>query len=355
MACAARYSSINQEKNQPLHAIGIWFEIDICQYLHAYFDETNISENDQVLIPSCDEKTLICVLEFLKQNSKGPTFNIRCIFEEMPYAVIAQNGCKNLKTHINQNRLKIYTETQQHSTVLNEKFGIQTSGTLVIPCTVYPDARRPAQSMLRSSGNPLFTVGIFGGPRLDKGSHRIASIVTLLRSLCAELEMPPAIEFLVQNPMARHAEDDGLYADLCNLPARKDSVSIRTINGGLSPADFKKHFCSSGVVLLPYDVAKHRHQGSGIVLDAVFSRIPIIHTAGIAFQEFLDHDNALAGNDDLELAALILKLALDPTMLDEGCANAFSYGQHKIQHPPDLEAHPVFTPTQDNSMSALTA
>jgi hypothetical protein len=52
------------------------------------------------------------------------------------------------------------------------------------------------------------------------------------------------------------------------------------------------------------------------------------------------------------MAALILQLASNPTMLDEDCAIAFSYGQHGIQNPPELDANLISIPSSASSFSA---
>ncbi len=309
--------------------------------LLSYFNRMKVCTKDHVLIPSCDIRTLVGVLDTLQQNAQTPTFHIRFIFEEMPFVFVKRYGCERLKAFIDQGRLKIYTETQQHGAILRTKYGIHACGTLIIPCTIYPDSLNTIATNSPRKANSPFTVGIFGGPRPDKGSDRIASIIKLLRALCAEQEKPPSIEFVIQIPVPENTSSAAPYANLRDLPVEQDSVSIRAINTGLSPADFAKYFSSTDAILLPYDAAKHRCQGSGIILDAVFSRIPIIHTKGIAFGEFLDHGNALAGHDDMQLAALVLQLATNPAILTEGCKKAYTYGQEKTRQPPDLEVNPA--------------
>ena len=80
------------------------------------------------------------------------------------------------------------------------------------------------------------------------------------------------------------------------MPGKRLLLSFRKTN--LSQEDFLATLMSVDLLLVPYRLNDYRHRGSGIILDGVAARKPIVYTKGMGMSEFLTHGNAEAALED---------------------------------------------------------
>ncbi|MDF2372158.1 MAG: hypothetical protein P1V21_15360 [Rhizobiaceae bacterium] len=309
------------------------------EVMRAYFQTLKITRDDHLLVPSCSKRLMRSVIQLLQAaaGAEFPTIHIRCIAESEPFDYMEEFGVDTLRALIDQKRLFLYTETQAHSAILLQQYGIRASNTLIVPCNVYPDMERPDASCAVSDSRGPLTVGVLGGPRRDKGSDRIAPIVEALRALLATDSETTQVDVMVQVSAASAAQENHICNRLHNLPACRNGVNLRFLETGISRDEYVRQLFACDVLLLPYLAEKRRYQGSGIILDAVFAKRPLIHTKGIAFEEYLDHGNAMEAVSDAEFAQRIYALGRDRGALLEGAERAYGFARQKIQNPPVLE------------------
>tara|TARA_R110000751_G_scaffold259709_3_gene359022 strand:- start:63857 stop:65080 length:1224 start_codon:yes stop_codon:yes gene_type:complete len=309
------------------------------EVMQAYCQTLKISRDDHLLVPSCSKRLMRAIVQWLQASDGAdlPSIHIRCIAESEPFEYMEEFGVDTLRELIDQKRLFLYTETRAHSAILLQHYGIKASNTLIVPCNIYPDMERPAASCVASDSIGPLTVGVLGGPRHDKGSDRIAPIVEALRALYATDTETTQVDVMVQVSTALAAQENHICNRLHNLPAYQNGVNLRFLETGISRDDYARQLFACDVLLIPYLADKRRCQGSGIILDAVFAKRPLIHTKGIAFEEYLEHGNAMEAVSDAEFAQRIYALARDRGALSEGTERAYGFALQKILNPPVLE------------------
>jgi hypothetical protein len=179
-----------------------------------------------------------------------------------------------------------------------------------------------------------FRIGVFGEPRPEKGSQRLADIAVALAGL-AETESAPPIDLVVQGSAADF-RDGGVYEALQKFLKGEGNVFVSPQDNRISPEEFEQLFHSVDAVLLPYETAIYSLQGSGVVQDAVAAHKPVIHTRGMSMMAFLSHGNGVAATTDREFAEAVLRIAADPASFRQGTVRAAAYFQDALAANPLL-------------------
>lgn len=213
----------------------------------------------------------------------------------------------------------LFTETEELAVHFREIFSMPVEGGFYLPCSMHI-AMIPGAGLDRGD---RFRIGVFGEPRPEKGSRRLAGIVAALAKL-TETRAAAPFDFLVQGSTADFREG-GVYAALQEFQKGERNVFVSPQDNRLSPEEFEQLFHSADAVLLPYETAIYSLQGSGVVQDAVAARKPVVHTRGMSMMAFLSHGNGVPATTDQEFAEAILRVAADPLSFQEGTARAAVY------------------------------
>lgn len=213
-------------------------------------------------------------------------------------------------------RIVLFSETEELAAYLHDKFGFGIQGGFFLPCSMQVECPPPKPSADRN----VFRVGIFGPPRSEKGSHRIASIVEKVRNH-DEAGNGRRFEFVIQGS-EQDFRSEGVYNGLEKFFGGKDGVQVLPSGDRLPPSVFQDLFASVDAILLPYDRSVYGLQGSGVIQDAVAAGKPIIYTEGMSMGSFLRHGNAIAATTDLEFANAIRKMAEEHSSFLEGASRA---------------------------------
>ena len=88
-------------------------------------------------------------------------------------------------------------------------------------------------------------------------------------------------------------------------------VKIEIINNNYNGDDFLKTQKRVDIFLLPYSLKSYKFSGSGFIIDGTMLCKPIVHTSGIAMQEFLDKGNALEANTPNQFADALQEIILN--------------------------------------------
>ncbi|MCQ1774914.1 hypothetical protein NOI24_26815 [Neorhizobium galegae] len=224
----------------------------------------------------------------------------------------------------------LFTETEELADYFRNHFKMPVEGGFYLPCsvpaTVVPDAQ--------VNREPRFRIGVFGEPRPEKGSQRLANIVAALAEL-ADTGSPLLIDFVIQGSAADFREG-GIYGDLRGFLDGEQNIIVSPQDNRISPEEFVKLFHSVDAVLLPYERATYCLQGSGVVQDAVAGYKPVIHTRGMSMMALLTHGNGVPATTDREFAEAIAVVATDQGRFQQGTARAAAYFQDALATNPLL-------------------
>ncbi|MBP1843543.1 hypothetical protein J2046_001799 [Rhizobium petrolearium] len=284
---------------------------EVCQRI-------DLGPNDLIVIPTAELDSLESVRELWDLlGPSTPRIWLRFLSPQLGEQDELIRECR-LREATAQlpDRIVLFSETEELAAYLRDKFGISIRGGFFLPCSMQIEC--PSQKSL--ADRTVFRIGIFGPPRLEKGSHRIASIVEEVKRR-NEPDNGRRFEFVIQGA-EEEFRNGGVYSGLAEFFEGKDGVLVSPSGDRLPPHVFRDIFASVDAILLPYDTSIYGLQGSGVVQDAVAARKPIIHTEGMSMNSFLRHGNAIAATTDLEFANAIHKMAEEHSSFLEGASRA---------------------------------
>lgn len=224
----------------------------------------------------------------------------------------------------------LFTETDELAGYFRNHFKMPVEGGFYLPCSV-PTAVVPDAQVNRE---PRFRIGVFGEPRPEKGSQRLANIVAALAE-STDTGSTLLINFVIQGSAADFRQG-GIYGDLRGFLDGEQNVIVSPQDNRISPEEFEKLFHSVDAVLLPYERAIYCLQGSGVVQDAVAGYKPVIYTRGMSMMALLTHGNGVPATTDREFAEAIAVVATDPLRFQQGTARAAAYFQDALAANPLL-------------------
>ncbi|UIK08730.1 hypothetical protein [Neorhizobium galegae] len=315
---------------------GLMFNMPVSAYGRQFAEvvtNLKLDQSDLIIVPTADLDTLESSVDLHHiLGDAAPRVILRFLNAELGDR---NDGVRSARLREVQaklpKRVLLFTETEELADHLRKEFNIPVAGGFYLPCSV-PIADSPEERVL----NGRFRIGVFGEPRLEKGSSRIPGITTALAQKAAAGSAGP-FEIVVQGAAADF-QKHGVYEALAEHQASGRAVVVSPHDNRLSPQEFARLFASVDAILLPYDTSLYNLQGSGVIQDAVAARKPIIYTKGMSMMSFLDHGNGLAAETDQDFAEAIMRVASDPLTFREGTARAAAYLQNAIAASPFLRA-----------------
>ncbi len=169
----------------------------------------------------------------------------------------------------------------------------------------------PSSSEKVAGGSDVYTVGLLGAPRKDKGMAHLPAILREFNRLSGAKRN---IRILLQKrPRFDHRIKFWLRLLVGLGPAIR---KIEFLPVSMSNEEFASHLLRCDVVLLPYVVEYYVNRASGVAVDAVANGIPIVCRKGIAAEELIAWGNGLSAASDGELAEALDVIAADRDSFD---------------------------------------
>uniref|UniRef100_UPI0031019651 hypothetical protein n=1 Tax=Neorhizobium sp. EC2-8 TaxID=3129230 RepID=UPI0031019651 len=196
----------------PFSAFGVPLA-ELCQSLQ-------LGPADLVIVPTGDLDTLESAVEATAMLIGKPRICLRFLNSEL--------GDRNEK--IRSKRLSavlaklppnvfLFTETEELASYFRKDFKMPVESGFYLPCSM-PIAMHPKAEIVRGG---RFRIGVFGEPRPEKGSTRLAGIVAALAEL-AETGSGRPVDFVIQGSIADFQE--GVFMALCKNFGRVKGASL---------------------------------------------------------------------------------------------------------------------------------
>lgn len=211
-----------------------------------------------------------------------------------------------LKSAIAAGQIVLLTETESLAAHLWARYGLKVNDTaLCLPCSIAP-GRLTTVSSLPHAKTLHFRVGCLGGWRIEKGVKMIPQIIRHMRDALNAADDAPMVEIVVQKPtrgktfrgLKKSVKQDYPFWRSVGFPMPGKRLSLSFRKTDLSQEDFLATLMSVDLLLVPYRLDDYHYRGSGIILDGVATRKPIVYTRGMGMSEFLTHGNAEAASED---------------------------------------------------------
>lgn len=272
------------------------------------------TKNMPVLFPHAETHDVRVCLSLLGACPKLTRFHMR-ILREREVKKLTEEERKNLRQAISNGEIALVTETQTMSHLLKERYLLDSKACMLLPCSFFPDDYKTA-SENSSCTSRRFRVGYLGGFRKEKGSNLVPDILRHLRQHLNAHELDIPIDFVMQKPARRMRSrslkyDYKLYAG-AGWPWSSSKIKLELLELSLNSDEFKEVIRSIDLLLLPYSVSEYSHRGSGIVVDGVMARKPLVYTLGMGMTELLKFGNAEAASEEpADYAAKIIKVLMN--------------------------------------------
>jgi glycosyltransferase involved in cell wall biosynthesis len=170
-----------------------------------------------------------------------------------------------------RNKTRFATETEELSDALSRLCGVRFE-TMPQPVEF---SLEPLKTRQASTRGELVTIGSFGPPREEKGSHLLLGAILLLLNRKSH-----GVRFIMQWTEDFECED----GSLAQIPAQlRSSERFRAITDYFKPGEYEKLLTEIDAIVLPYG-SSYALRGSRVVIDALVRGLPVAVTAGTSMQ-----------------------------------------------------------------------
>ncbi len=300
--------------------------LEVCERLE--FDA-----QDTLIIPSANLDALESIIDFVSQLDKNtPQISMRLLDPTLGEHKDSRRAqrMKLVRDVIRRSeKIRLFSETRELAEYMWKQFDLPVTSGFYLTCSV-----SPLEPTLKAAGfYDTFRVGLLGAPRPGKGYDRVGAIVEELSSLIDSRSLDQPVEILLQGSSTDYV-DGGVYSFAKHFKSKADKLRVTCFPDSLDPEVFEELFLSTDVILLPYDTGVYGLQGSGLVQDAVAAEKIIVHSQGIAMQDFLAHGNAIPVIGNREFSEAIVSAFEQKNSFRRGCRDAKDYfGQILKSHP----------------------
>jgi glycosyltransferase involved in cell wall biosynthesis len=206
---------------------------------------------------------------------------------------------RSLSAGRNGSRIRFATETEQLTNCLSDLSGARFE---TMPQPVEPDPRRPAAEPVERKSRQL-TIGSFGPPREEKGSHLL---IMAIAKILEEDELENS-RFIVQWTQDFRCEN----GDLAKIPVElRESDRFHAIKHYFEPGEYEDILADTDAIVLPYG-ANYNLRGSRVLIDALVRGLPVAVTKGSSMQTLAESYGSCVVIEELNVnsvAASIRKL-----------------------------------------------
>ncbi|MDB9944214.1 hypothetical protein OAD19_04295 [Octadecabacter sp.] len=223
----------------------------------------------------------------------------------------------NLHTCQIAGHIHLSCETEEMQSAVREKFDIHCPADFVLPCSVLPGDDVPDRVQ-----GPSFRVGMLGGPRGEKGSFRLPSIVRSIAGQSRKMKDAPKVTLVIQASLNFRMRTLSMLVPLLRAKLTPGNPGVEIIWGAQSGEDYRRALFGLDCVLLPYRLDRYATSGSGMVIDAVNAEVPVIRTRGMAMSQRLSFGNGIEATTDEEIATAILEMAAQPAQFKHAAKQA---------------------------------
>lgn len=272
--------------------------------LNDLFLKASVTADDHLVFPSASAETALALIRLLqhRRTRSWPQCYLRFIGDERRTDLEPEAHQRLNDVRSNTDRLNLRYEFEGNIRHVLKYYKHNPFEPTRLP-TSWPDQfTAQCEKVL----DEPFTIGVFGPPRRDKGKHRLASILAMFFAQMRQAELHSS-KVIVQKD-SRLDRTLKLRADLL-LRLGKQAARISFSPAEVTNTDFTSRLRQSDVVLVPYIQKSYARRGSGIVIDAVASGVPVVFTHGTAMGELVDCGNGLAASDDGEFAQCLFEVA----------------------------------------------
>lgn len=228
------------------------------------------------------------------------------VLVEREIVQLTYDECAALKAAVIADRITLLTETDSLANHFRTCYDLKVHETAIcLPCSVIPGQSLNLPSVARSQTH-RFRVGFLGGWRAEKGVDMLPQFLLHLRKALDAADNKPEVEVIIQKPITRETFKRIKKSIRSHYPFwqsiafsiidKRLSISFRKTE--LTKEDFFATLMSIDILLVPYRLDDYRYRGSGIILDGVVARKPIVYTNGMGMTEFLTFGNAEPAFED---------------------------------------------------------
>ena len=290
------------------------------------------AEGASLLVPTATYYEFRLVLGALAKARAPGSISMR-LLEERQFTLLDDHEQTTLRDHAKSGRVTVVTETSSLSDLMQARHDLPTQPRFVLPCMILP-----GQTLPKPVTRTGLRVGFMGNARREKGWHDLYKIIGALAMGLGETKLPGPVEFLVPRRSNSRFRPSNLFRGArvmfeARKGRNKDRPNIRVIRTAhfVPDDEFVDLIQSLDVVIIPYRVKNYANRGSGIILDAVLAKKPIIHTDGIGMAEYLCFGNGAPATTPDEFAEQIIKVLQNPESYKAGCEKAHAFALTKFE------------------------
>ena len=281
------------------------------QVIYSFLNNQN-KKIESIFIPSARnlELSMMVVLLNMIEKSKCPKIFIR---------ILNDGFFNNLNTKIKEKLILLlkggfiflFSETEELAKEIEDKYNIACKK-LLLPCLI-----KNAKYIPKKVNDSEFTIGFLGSPRSNKGVLKIPKIIRIFRKKLSSIETNYKVKFLLQIGNLKKRKKIPFFIVKYISECFTNKVKIEIIKDNYDNIEFLKTQKRVDIFLLPYSLKSYKFSGSGFIIDGTMLCKPIIHTSGIAMNEFLNKGNAFGANTADEFAYALQKVIFNYKLFEK--------------------------------------
>lgn len=152
------------------------------------------ANNDTIVIPSAIPHDLRVAM-ILAASDEGPRIIARVLALTF-FEALTQTEIETLRAQQKAGRIHLSCETEELCEAVRDQFDLVCPADFVLPCNVLPNDNVPDRVP-----SCTFRAGMLGGPRGEKGSYRVTTIVSSIAAKSRAMDNPPKVTIVVQTSL----------------------------------------------------------------------------------------------------------------------------------------------------------
>ena len=310
---------------------------DACSQL---FDEIGFCDEDLIFFPSVSDFDFLGFASFLAANPASETLDWHVqfhydIFDGRPpdYAAqesrreILQRQFSHALSRIPRHRLHFFATTPQIAEQYNQ---LRVGHFQPLP---YPTSKpSPTRKTPRAQHNQPLRVTMAGGARREKGKHGLAELLKRIhndsqpgRKVQLWLQGDPKLIFKNLSKLPTNTITQG-HVDACY------EETIVVIKHPLARNDYLTLIGKSDIALLPYNNSRYHARASGVLVEMLAARVPVIVPAGCWLAAQIS-DSIYEYLDTLRIENSYRHQIVDPEWIDPTTAEAKGLSADETKKP----------------------
>ena len=219
---------------------------------------SNLNENDHILVQSCRRKDISCVYFFSNIEKVFPKIHLRVFYPPKKRFKSFYFYLSKIENFMKENKIFLYTEHGYKEELIKNEINNKYLVNTVTPIFSFFE---------RFHANITLTIGFVGQARKDKGFHLLPELILKLEK--KKINFNYLIQFTSVN------KDTEIYKNQL-LSIAKDNSRVKIVNKYLDFKEYRNILSQIDIMPMLYDVNHLTMGNSGVIYSCITHEVSLV-------------------------------------------------------------------------------